>query len=320
MNKVDDRLAFLWREHGIWRAQLPHGPAGSGATQEESIAALREAMHELRLAIENRTPPPEEDEHFVGLLRSTMSTENLDPSRTEEIDRFDLDDCLLISPHAFTALLDEQCTRLTDRELRRSLELRRLLGREGPRPVCSISNHPVGAWLRRHRILSIASELYDLRGSSLWGPFRFGTFAFDGANLVHFDGSVGRLQTVLQAEQPLVDDIDPARIAEFVVATVRHRREDDHTLATIESLERMEDSGQCLLDRRELARISPLPEPMLEANEHGWILRFATTEGGPGIQNEVYEWRIELSRRFEVQVRLDLLSSRIFESWPIVME
>jgi hypothetical protein len=315
-------LAFLWHENGCWHVKLTYGPAGSGATQEESFAALREVLYERRRSTNRRAPASKAGELIAGMIaaKTWWSTKDLDQSWAEEIERFGLDDCLPIAPHAFAALLDERCTRLKDRELRRYREFQRPFGHQEPRPVSGISDHPVGAWLRRHRILWVASELYDLPVTSHWTPGRFGIFAFDGHTLLPLEGSVENLQTLFQTEQPLLDDVAPARVAELVVEAVGRRGNAHHTLATFESLERMEDSGLCVLDRRELARISPLPAATLETSKDGWILRFATRFGELNMDDEVYEWRVEVSRRFEVQVQLDLLSSRIFSSRPFVIE
>ncbi|MFO0690198.1 MAG: hypothetical protein U0900_15980 [Myxococcota bacterium] len=314
-------LAFLWHERGAWHAELPYGPTGSGATPSDALDALHEAQLERRREVERRPPSPPADEATARLLATLRkSTPDATRSVPYEIERLGLDDCLPIAPDAFAALLAEQCERRTPRELRAVRRIIREFGREEPRPVSGLTAHPVGAWLRRHRILVVGSELYDLPISSHWTPERSGLFAFDGSTLHRLEESVEALQTMLQAEQPDLAAVDPSDIAHLVIEAVGRRGNAHHTLATVDSLERMEEPGWYVLDRRELARISPLPEASLETSPEGWILRFATRFGELGMDDEVYEWRVAFSRRFEVEIRLDLLSSRIFASRPIVME
>lgn len=314
-------LAFLWLERGAWHAELPYGPAGSGATPADALDALHEAQLERRRKVERRPPSPPPDEATARLLATQHeSTPDATRSVPYEIERIGLDDCLLIAPDAFAALLAEQCERRTPRELRAVREISRMFGHEEPRPVSRLSAHPASGWLRRHRILWVNSQLYDLPISSHWTPERSGLFAFDGSTLLRLEESVAALQTMLQAEQPDLEAVDPSDIANLVAEAVGRRGDEHHTLATVDSLERMEEPGWYVLDRRELARISPLPEASLETSPEGWILQFATRFGHLGMDDEVYEWRVAFSRRFEVEIRLDLLSSRIFESRPLVMQ
>lgn len=315
-------IAFLWHERGAWQVQLPHGPSGSGISQEDSIGALREALRERNRTIERRAPASRAEDILAAMLASSKSKSSKasDQSWAEEFERIGPEDCILIAPDAFAALVAEQCKQRPARELRALRESPLLCGREELRPVNCLSDHPVGSWLRRHRIIWVHSEFYDLPVVSHWTGDRAGLFAFDGSTLLHLDGSVEKLQTLLQVERPLLDDVDPDRIAELVVEAVGRRGNAHHTLATVESLERMEDSGEYVLERRELARISPLPAAMLDTSRDGWILRFATRFGELGMDDEVYEWRVALSRHFEVEVEVELLSTRIFASRPFVME
>jgi len=323
---VSHDIAFLWYERGAWQVQLPYGPSGSGISQEDSIGALREALRERRRTIERRTPASRAEDILTAMLASSKSKSKSKSSKAseqswaEEFERIGLEDCILIAPDAFAALVAEQCKQRPARELRALRESPLLYGREEPRPVNCLSDHPVGSWLRRHRIIWVRSELYDLPVASHWTLDRAGLFAFDGSTLLHLDGSVEKLRTLLQADCPLLDDVDPAAVAGLVVESVGRRGKAHHTLATVESLEHMEDSGEYVLDRRELARISPLPAAMLDTSKDGWILRFATRFGKLGMDDEIYEWRVELSRTFEVEVKVDLLSTRIFASRPFVIE
>lgn len=309
------RLSFLWEQDGRWYAETPRGEMGCGPSRDSALARLREALHEERRARlqRNSAAAPVASVFSDRISRSSASPTAEDRDRAEiaEIDAIGPDDCLLVSPESFEALLDEQCSRRWRGPA---------LGLGEDRAVIWISEHPISTALRQNRVLWITSGCYELEIPSHWVSWSDGLFAFDGSRLRPLHRKPENLKALIEAERPELDDADPIAWASFFAESIGRCWPEAHSLTTVEDLERLDAKPDYELDRRELARIAPLTPATIAANAAGWTLRFTTAFGESGMPQAIYAWQVTISRRYQVDIRLVLLSERIFHQVPFVME
>ncbi|MEZ4278437.1 MAG: hypothetical protein R3F21_02325 [Myxococcota bacterium] len=303
-------LAFLWHESDGWHAQRPLGPTGIGASRDDALADLRAALHDPQRSSDRE---PVSEVSLVPGRVEQQAPEQARRERTRSIDDLDIEQCLLISPDAFESMLAQQCPLATHFPT-------------GP----AFSQHAVGAlydwpigssFFRRSRILQVSSTRYALEFRSSWLPVGFGVFAFDGNRLLALHRRTENLRVVLSAEQRRLDEADPEDMARFLAGNLGDDGMLRHDLVTLDSLHQMEASGEYLLDPHELWRIaSALAPASIEAHAGGWTVGFASLFGWSVEKQVVVDWRIDVSRRFEVTARKRIVSERIFRSTPIVME
>lgn len=266
---------------------MPSGSLGSGPSRESALESLRAALRE---------------KHRSRSERERAGAAALEP--------LGLADCLLISPDAFTAELARRCERV----LRRTS-----LGLGEDQAVVTISEDPLTTSLRSHRLLWITSGQFELESRSDWGPWSVGLFSFDGSRLRPLQRRLENLKALVASERPDLDAADPAAWAGLFAQCLGRSGTASCSLTTVEELEDLEATGDYVIDRRELARIAPLSRPTLEADDHGWTLRFTTAFGEAGLKQALHEWEVVVSREFQIEVRRDVLTERIFREMPIVM-